>query len=300
MTGPDSAAPPPHTVQVIQAPSRLTGLGVIALMIGAVMVLGIAFLLYLQMKETPAHPAPQVTAGDDNFALRNRLASAEAQLAALRRGRPGDTAAMSARLDDLDRRQSTLTLAQAALEARVAKLETADTSTAMRRAAAEMAFVNLVRASDGTGAFAVELQIFRALMPNTREAAELAPISLKGAASRSELTARFSDVSAKALADENSAGANGWLGSLWSNLGNLIIVRRIGDTKGHDSESTLARAGNRLNAGDLGGAVAEMKSLKGGARVSVQPWMDDAQARLAIERDIAALANRMAQLAASP
>lgn len=348
----------PQAVHVVHARSRFEGLGAIALMLGTVIVAGIALLFFWQMSRIAPQPTAQVATGElgDISSLRDRLASDEARLAAVERGGPGDVVALkssleqahsdlaaisarvgkletapdpqaTARLDDLDRRLAAMradfdlrvaalernalgsdmpqriaamSSAQAALEARIARLESIDPSVTMRRAAAELALANLVRASGGTGAFAAELQTYRALMPNAPEAGELAPISLRGAPARSDLVARFADVAAKSLAAESSARATSWLGRLWSNIGNLVIVRRIGDTKGQDSESIMARSGARLNSGDLEGAIAELKILRGHARVTAQPWLSDAQARLAIERDTRALAIRMAQLLATP
>jgi hypothetical protein len=339
---------------MVRPPSRFSGLGGIALLIGAVVVLAIAFLFVMETKQLPQ--GLQAPAGEqgDLASLRERLASDEARLAISDKGGVGDTtgfkaslqqaqidlAALSARIgkletspdpqaaarlddlskqlaamrsdfdfrvaalersalnSDLPQRVTAMTTAQSALDARIARLERIDPSLTMRRAATELALANLVRASGGSGPFAAELQTFRALMPESAEASELAQISLRGAPTRADLASRFPDAAAQALAAENSASARSWLGRLWSNLGNLIVVRRIGDTKGVDSGSIFARAGAKLNRGDLAGAIAELNSLKGAARASVQPWLNYAQARLAIERDTAALANRMTKILA--
>ena len=80
----------------------------------------------------------------------------------------------------------------------------------------------------------------------------------------------------------------------------LEVIRRVGETKGQDSESILARAGARLNAGDLDGAIAQMQSLKGAARATAQVWLNDALARQAIARSTTALATRLAHVLAAP
>jgi len=357
MSNPDSASPQsPHAVHVVQAPSRYSGLGTVALLIGTVILLAVAFLFVVEMKQFPQ--GTQSTSGEqgDLGSLRDRLASDEERLAILEKGGAGDASGFrssllraqadlgslsarigkletvpdpqaAARLDDLSKqlaamrsdvdfrigalernalnsdlpqRVATMSTAQAALESRIAKLERVDPALTMRRAAAELALANLVRAGGGSGPFAAELQSFRALMPEATEVNELGPISLKGAPTRVGLVSRFPDAAARALATENSAQARSWLARLWSNIGNLIIVRRIGEAKGSDSDSILARAGASLNRDDIAGAIAELNSLKGSARASMQPWINDARARLAIERDSAALANRMTKLLASP
>ncbi|HEX4303496.1 MAG TPA: mitofilin family membrane protein [Rhizomicrobium sp.] len=238
-------------------------------------------------------PDPQATARLDDMDRRLSAARGDTdlRLAALERNALGS---------DLPQRLAALTSAQAALEARVNHLETIEPSVTMKRAAAELALANLVRASGTAEPFTAELQTFRALSPNASEAAELSPIAPRGAPTQATLIDRFPDMAAKALAVEKEARATSWLGRLWANLGNVIVIRRLGETAGQDSESILARAGARLSAGDLDGAVAQMKTLKGAARASAQAWCNDALARQAIAHDTAALARRMAQALAAP
>jgi hypothetical protein len=238
-------------------------------------------------------PDPQATARLDDMDRRLSAARGDTdlRLAALERNALGS---------DLPQRIAALTSAQAALEARVAHLEGIEPSVTMKRAAAEIALANLVRASGTAEPFAAELATFRVLMPGAAQAGELAPIALRGAPTPATLAARFPDMAAKALADERRGAAKSWFGRLWANIGNVIVIRRVGETGGADSESILARAGARLNAGDLDGAVAEMKTLKGAARASAQAWLNDALARQAIARDTTALAHRLAQLLAAP
>ena len=236
-----------------------------------------------------ATPDPQAAARLD--ASDRRLADLDLRLATLERSAQGS---------DLPLRVAALQTAQAALAARIAHLESLDASATMKRAAAELALANLVRASGTASAFAAELAAFNALMPNQPEAVDLARIAPHGASTQALLATRFPDVAAQALAAERAAGAKTWLGRLWANLGNLVVVRRIGERKGQDSDAILGRAGARLNAGDLDGAIAEANGLSGAARAAAKPWLDEAEARAAIARDTAGLARRMASLLAAP
>ena len=238
-------------------------------------------------------PYPQTAARIDEFDRRLAAMRADMDLrvAALERNALGS---------DLPQRLASVTSAEAALEARVAKLENIEPSVTMRRAAAEIALANLVRASGEQAPFEAELQTFRTLMPDAAEAGALAPIAAKGAPTQATLAQRFPAMAARALAAENSGKATSWLGRLWANIGNIVVVRRIGETQGADSESILARAGTRLNNGDLAGAVHEMTALKGAARSSAQNWLSEAEARLAIAHSTKALAHRLAQLLAAP
>ena len=238
-------------------------------------------------------PYPQTAARLDEFDRRLAASRADMDLrvAALERNALGT---------DLPQRLAAVTSAEAALEARVSKLENTEPSVVMRRAAAELALANLVRASGEPAPFEAELQTFRTLMPDAAEAGALAPIAARGAPTQATLAQLFPSMAARALAAENNGKATSWLGRLWANIGNIIVVRRIGDVAGADSESILARAGTRLNNGDLDGAVREMTGLKGAARSAAQGWMSDAEARLAIAHGTRALAKRLAQLLAAP
>lgn len=238
-------------------------------------------------------PDPQATARLDDMDRRLSAARGDTdlRLAALERNALGS---------DLPQRLAALTSAQAALEARVVHLETIEPSVTMKHAAAELALANLVRASGTSDPFASELQTFRTLMPDAAGASELSPVAAHGAPTQATLADRFPDIAAKALAAEHRASASTWLGRLWANIGNIIVIRRVGEVKGQDSESILARAGTRLNAGDLDGAVAEMKALKGAARAAAQPWLNDALARQSVAHTTTALATRLAHVLAAP
>jgi hypothetical protein len=307
--------------------SRFAGLGTVVLMLVLAVALPVLFVTAWQHGQTKAPAA----APDTVAALRERVAADEARLAALERKvreipraavAPPSSAATAqpapdaqARLADLDlrlaalergapaadlaQRIAALDAAQSAEAARIAKLEAFDPSATMRRAAAELAFANLVRAS-AQGPFAAELKTFHALMPDADEANALSAIAPHGAPAAADLARQFPSIASRALAAERASGATTWLGRLWAGLSNLVVVRRIGDAKGADSEAILARAGARLDAGDLAGAVAQLRALKGSAKATLAPWLAEAQARLAVDRALTALAGRMAQALARP
>ena len=238
-------------------------------------------------------PDPQAAARLDD--LDRRLSSArtdiDLRVAALERNALGT---------DMPARIATVTSAEAALESQVTHLENVEPSVTMKRAAAEIALANLVRASATPGPFASELATFRALMPTAVEAGELVPVALHGVPTQADLALQFPGIAARALEAENRAQATTWFGRLLANAGNLIVIRRTGERKGEDSESVLARAGARLDSGDLDGAVREMKSLKGAARTSAQPWLTQAIARQAIQHDTILLAARLSQFLNAP
>jgi hypothetical protein len=330
MSASDSAPPPRPTAPGAHS-SRLAGIGLIALMLGVAVMIAAVFLIVWEVRhgQQASTPQPAGVRMDDLAALRARLARDEARLAALEKPAQGesqgDLAARVAKLEtspdpaaaarladlelrlaalehseaDLPPRVSALQTNQDTLAARVTHLEAVDPTAAMKRAAAELALVNLVRAS-ADGPFDAELKTFAALMPDAPEAKDLASIAPHGAPPQAELAARFPDVAAKALAAEKSAAAQGWLALLWANIANVVVVRHVGEAKGASSEAILARASARLSVGDLAGAVTETETLKGATRASAQAWIAHARARLTIARATAALAGRMAKLLAAP
>ena len=200
----------------------------------------------------------------------------------------------------LPQRMDAISSAQSALDARLARLERSEPEARLRKLAAASALADLVRSSSGSEPFVTELQTVRAYLPDASEAIELAPIAKHGAPSFAELKARFPDVAAEALAAEKRSHATSWLARLWNNLTNVVIVRRIGPANGQDSESILARAGSKLNGGDLAASSVELHSLRGAARTTLQPWLNAAQDRLTIERTNAKLSNRLTMLLAPP
>ncbi len=303
------------------APQILAGTALILALLALCAAAGAIFLV-LQTNQATPWPATQSEVAQ----LRHALAAVQTRLAVLERPRPDDgrKAALTraqgaiallgarvakleatpdpaaiAQLADLQLRLAALQADQTRLAARIVHLESLDPTTTLRRAAAELALANLARA-DADGPFAAELKTFAALMPNTPEVAALAPLAAQGAPTQIALAARFPDVAARALAAEKSAQAKGWAGKLWANIANAVVIRRIGDAKGADSEAVLARAGARLKGGDLAAALAEMQTLRGAARAASQDWIVQAKARLAIARATAALASRMAKLLTAP
>jgi hypothetical protein len=216
-------------------------------------------------------------------------ADANVRIAVLERTAPPPDLAQ--RLDNFASKTDT-----AALDTRLAKLESRDTSAAMRRAASVLALAELVRVSENDAPFASELAALRALAP-APELDDLAHYA-KGVPTRIMLTERFSNTADAVLAAERNARASNWLSKLWASFENLVSVRRVGNVKGNGAEARVARAEFDLKSGDLDGAVGELDALKGPAHDAAKPWLGDAKARLAVTRDTRALTGRIiAQLA---
>lgn len=210
-------------------------------------------------------------------------ADVNAQIAALQRNVPPD---LPQRLDGLAAKADI-----AALDARVAKLESRDTSAAMKHAASVLALSELVRVSETDAPFENELKALRALVP----APELDALShyAKGVPTRAMLSDRFSTTADAILGAERRSRATNWLSRLWASFENLVSVRRVGNVKGNGTEAHVARAEFDLKSGDLQNAVNELDALKGPAHEAANPWLADAKARLAVTQETRALTNRI-------
>ena len=123
----------------------------------------------------------------------------------------------------------------------------------------------------------------------TEVAAALQPYAQAGVASRAALAASFPAVAKAALADDLADDSFGQrvLGKIRS----IISLRRVGDDVPGDSvEAKLARAEAALDAGDLAKAVDLVKSLPPQTNKATQAWLARAEAHLAANRAIDALA----------
>ena len=85
------------------------------------------------------------------------------------------------------------------------------------------------------------------------------------------------------------AGADGWVDETLRRLAAVVTVRRTGDIPGAGIDARLARAEARLVAGDLAAAVRELAALTDGAADAAGPWLELANARLAVEAALADL-----------
>jgi len=193
---------------------------------------------------------------------------------------------LAARLDGF-----ALKSGEAALDARVARLESQNASDVMTRAASLLALADLVRASAVGDGFATELNTLRALQPQGPELTDLARYA-QGAPTHPALKASLSAQAGDILAAERNAKVKSWSGRLWANLAGLVSIRRTGDIPGDGTEARVARAEAALGKDDLARAAAEIAGLKGAAHDAAAPWLAQAQARLAIDRDTRALMAR--------
>ena len=117
----------------------------------------------------------------------------------------------------------------------------------------------------------------------------LQPYARDGVASQTALSAAFPTVAKAALADDVADDSFGE--RLLAKLRNLVSLRRVGaDVEGDTTEAKLARAEAALDAGDVGKAVALVKSLPPQTAKATAAWLARADAYLAAKRAIDQLA----------
>ena len=187
------------------------------------------------------------------------------------------------------------------LQGRIVRLESTSPGETTRRAAAMLARANLARVAETAAPLTAALSALRAMAPEDPVLAILEPVAASPIPTRAMLIARFPDAARAALqAEYTGAAEDNFLIRFWTSLRHLIRVRRLDTVDGTTSEDRLARAQADCNRGDLGFAVQETRDVIGPAAIPLQPWLKDADARLALDNAIAEMNARSVQALAAP
>jgi uroporphyrinogen-III synthase len=258
---------------------------------------------------------PSTAAAPDVAALTQKIAALETRVAALQAQPEAPRAAAdAAQVEKLSDETAQLHTDLDALKAQLAALDQA--VAARRDDAGAVAFIlavgNLGSALSTARPFAAELGAVSelaakdpALSASVEEAtAPLAARAASGVPTLLELRARFPE-SARAIvaaakqqaqpAEEQTDAREWydrpleWLESAGEFVTSQVSVRPVGDVPGDDPGARVARAEVRLTEDALAAAVAELDGLTGAAAAAAAAWLDDARARLAAERAVAAL-----------
>jgi len=255
--------------------------------------------LAARIEELAARPAPVAIEGDAAAArLSTRLDAIERALKTARGA--GDTTALERKINDLAQRGAALEKRLATVTGRLSKeiaaLGARKAGAASRNAGLVLALGQLREALRGSGGYADELAAVRALAGDDPALAEplatLARHAETGVATRAALRARFSALADRLVRAAVVPPEGNWLRRTLARLGSLVTVRRVGEVAGDAADAVVARAEARLEAGDLAAAVAELETLQGAPATLAKPWLEDARARLAVDRAVAALAAR--------
>lgn len=141
----------------------------------------------------------------------------------------------------------------------------------------------------------------------TAALAELQPVAERPVPSFESLAERFSSVETAALqaaqveAAPPTATGGGQLEAWWHDMARrlsaAVTIRKVGEVAGDDPAARIARAEQRLASHDLAGAVEALAGLTGAPARAVASWLDEARARLALDKGLADLSS--AAIAAS-
>jgi hypothetical protein len=218
----------------------------------------------------------------------------------------GDTAArvmaLQAGLRDVETRLGQMPSSQevAALVAEVRRLQeelpavAAEARSAAVAARASYAVVAAAEASRSSGPFEQAHAALAALLPDDPNVAALAPLARTGAPTRTELRESFAQLDNEIIraARQSQAGAGFW-GRIQAALAQWIIIRRAG--AGDTPEGIVERAEQHLAGDRLDAAIEELNRLSGAPKRVAQPWINDAQRRLEIDRRLAAIRQELSR-----
>jgi len=105
-------------------------------------------------------------------------------------------------------------------------------------------------------------------------------------------TAGQSQTKSFADAAKAATGGNGPFAKLGRFFGSFISVRRTDAApNGQGVEATLAHAEDRVDAGDLAGAVTYLSALPAPAQTAIKVWLDQARARVALDNATRQISN---------
>lgn len=139
----------------------------------------------------------------------------------------------------------------------------------------------------------------KALPPDSQVATaldELAGHAARGIPTRSDLRQRFEPAAAQAMASAAGESEDGWVGGVLRRLNDVVTVRPVGEgAEGGTPGAILARAESRLEGGDLSGAVAAVEQLSGAPGKAMQPWLEQARARLKAEAALTRISARLTE-----
>ena len=200
------------------------------------------------------------------------------------------TAALSTKLDSLDTRLDTV-------EGQVRG------QVAAERNAMLLALGQLDDAVAAGQPYAQSLSLMSSYADDRAPAAAMATLqshATSGVTTLSALRVRFKDTGdAIVAADYDATADEGLFGDVVRNLSKLVIVRSR-DPNDPGANGVVARSEAALEAGNLAGAVSEVESLEGPPAQVAASWLADAEARLAVDSALTALAKALDATDAAP
>ncbi|HUA52307.1 MAG TPA: uroporphyrinogen-III synthase [Candidatus Sulfotelmatobacter sp.] len=253
-------------------------------------------------------PGPGQSIAQVEDQMNQRIATLSDQLEALRSrlttlaGTAPATTNQSG-VNELGQRTGELADQIKALQERVGAAEQTrehEATTRARAAAFAVGVAELDSMARAGRPFAASLKALRALAPESADTELLQPLepyAAKGVATLEQLRRDWPAVARAAQAAQVAAdygeAYGGWVGRIMKVLSGAFTIRRVGgDVPGGDTEALLARAGARLDADDLAGALSTLATLSEPAADAAKPWLERARARRAVETALTQLTER--------
>lgn len=248
----------------------------------------------LDALEAKVASLPPAVTPDDLAALKSEVDQQGAKMADL--AQRLDLAQNDERFADLMKTHEDLSNSIRDLQARVAKLENAAPANQQATLLALAATRLRIRAENARP-FAADLALVQRLASQVggldaagvKAINDLMSYSESGAPSMGDLAQDFPEAARHALKAAAVPAGTVWWRAVLDRIVALVTVRHTGPIKGDSVEAHLSRAEARLDADDLAGAVSEVEALNGKPADKIDPWLQSAYARLAIDRAARAL-----------
>jgi hypothetical protein len=159
-----------------------------------------------------------------------------------------------------------------------------------RKIALVMALNQLAATAEHTGSYAIELRAVQDLVrQNTPGSTESDPAltalqghAASGVATLAALQTGFARAAGAIVRAGDAPTESDWWSHTLRRLASLVTIRRTGEVAGASPEAVVARAEQRLAAGDLAAAVQEVEKLTGGSAAAAAEWLTPARANLAV------------------
>lgn len=190
-----------------------------------------------------------------------------------------------------------LTERVAALSGRLDTLEAEPPRDPATEAAAKtIALGALVDAADRGQPFANEIAQLRAIVGEDPALAALRPVAERGVPSKSYLAGQFPQVAQAILgAAARPDPGDGLIDRLAQSAKSLVEVRPVGPVPGDLPEAIVSRMEAAVRGGDLAAALAEREALAAPGQAASARWAESAAARVALDRDVAALRAKLSR-----
>ncbi len=226
--------------------------------------------------------------------LEGRLGALERSFAAFRKG----LEARLAQLPDSGTLSASLTPLKSQLKAIETRLASVLASEKRRRQSTSQIILalelsSLKRAIERGEPIADLLTRLKRHAPDDLDLSPLEKEAARGVATTGELQRAFRDVVRAVLDAAAQPEGGSVLDQIVAGARSIVRIRRTGNIAGETPEAILARAEARLAEDDLEGAYSEMRKLKGRPRAAAAAWLARLEARLAVNRALARIDERL-------